>query len=1015
MYRGLCLITLLIYIFPGIPAVAQRTRAVPFPHPFTTRNIDNTNGLNCNMVLDITEDKTGYIWIGTEKGLLRYDGLRFMSCFDPQTKPQQLYVANLYPDDAKGRLLFSERDGKMMQWNYLLHSTSAVTASGPRARAWDCQDQRRERWQFRESWADTGKAGIRGIVQFSMPESFKGLTGYFARANGSDEIVLFVPGHRLELLDQSTNTIRPLPFPLDPGTIQGMSYDRQGYLWLYSWNNLFYRYDGRNKKLYRYSLKDILKQEGNESTLPVWISSILQDDHGVLWLGTGQAGLLRYDYDRDRFEYILREPGNSLGLQYTDQINGLFQDKEENIWIGTDQGISIINPYREYFTALSNRDSAKPANVVSDIIPVSLINNELWMGSWGGGIKVYDSAWHLKRNYFFPGRYDSNMIWSFLPLEDGTVWVGCQTGLVLIIDTRTNKVRSIRPTEADGRTIKCLARDNSGNILLALHSGKIIVYDTAQRRFLPYLGDDWPKRTSIENLYVDKQGICWVSTTRGLAAYDPKTRRYTGFYQPEPGVDVRCWGVCSYQDSLLIVGTENDGLYFFDRRRHSFQRVPVNEEQSHWSAYAVAVDSTGKIWFSTDYTICNYDAMTGKCLVNQPEKGIINSSFQGRDFLRTSGGRWITWTATEVVGFYPEMLRAVDQRRSKVTITGFRVFSTPVYIDSLLGRREPVSLGYKQNFISIDFSSLRFSGIGRSKYYYRLEGVDPDWVYGGSRGVASYTNLQPGDYTFRVRTENSGSDAEITAFTLRIAAPFWAKWWFRCMVAGLILFGIFVLLRWRDRRVRREAGMKQQIVRTEMMALRAQMNPHFIFNCINGIDALIQSNDKYQATIYLNKFARLIRNILDSSKHETVTLARDLETLQLYIDLERFRSEDRFVAEINVDKDLLEEDCRVPPLIVQPYVENAILHGLRLRPGKTGKLTIGVSREAEYLVYRIEDNGVGRAAASTSPGHRSYGMEMSSDRVNLFNREDHIPVVITDLEEDGRPTGTRVQVSLKLN
>src|ERR1700759_359243 len=112
--------------------------------------------------------------------------------------------------------------------------------------------------------------------------------------------------------------------------------------------------------------------------------------------------------------------------------------------------------------------------------------------------------------------------------------------------------------------------------------------------------------------------------------------------------------------------------------------------------------------------------------------------------------------------------------------------------------------------------------------------------------------------------------------------------------------------------------MKQRIVRTEMMALQAQMNPHFIFNCINGIDALIQSNDKYQATVYLNKFARLIRNVLDSSRHETVTLGRDLETLELSIDLERFRSEDRFVAEIHVDPSLFEEDCRVPPLIVQP-------------------------------------------------------------------------------------------------
>jgi len=209
--------------------------------------------------------------------------------------------------------------------------------------------------------------------------------------------------------------------------------------------------------------------------------------------------------------------------------------------------------------------------------------------------------------------------------------------------------------------------------------------------------------------------------------------------------------------------------------------------------------------------------------------------------------------------------------------------------------------------------------------------------------------------------------------------------------------------------------MKQQIANTEMMALRAQMNPHFIFNCINSIDALIQSNDKYLATMYLNKFARLIRNILDSSRQNTIPLTRDLETLQLYIDLEQFRNEDKFTSEICVDEQLLEEDCRIPPLIIQPYVENAILHGLRPRQDRAGRLSIRICREGEYLIYRIEDNGVGRDATVQTSSHRSYGMKISGDRVNLFNKQEDIPVIVTDLYQDGLPVGTCVEVALKTN
>src|SRR6185436_14396597 len=153
------------------------------------------------------------------------------------------------------------------------------------------------------------------------------------------------------------------------------------------------------------------------------------------------------------------------------------------------------------------------------------------------------------------------------------------------------------------------------------------------------------------------------------------------------------------------------------------------------------------------------------------------------------------------------------------------------------------------------------------------------------------------------------------------------------------------LVRRRIAAIRNEADLKHRIAETEMMALRAQMNPHFIFNCINSIDALIQSNDKYHATVYLNKFAKLIRNILDSSKQNTIPLAKDIETLRLYIDLEQFRNENKFTADIEIDDWLLQDDYKVPPLIIQPYVENAILHGLRNRVDDKGKLFISIERQ----------------------------------------------------------------------
>jgi sensor histidine kinase YesM len=268
-----------------------------------------------------------------------------------------------------------------------------------------------------------------------------------------------------------------------------------------------------------------------------------------------------------------------------------------------------------------------------------------------------------------------------------------------------------------------------------------------------------------------------------------------------------------------------------------------------------------------------------------------------------------------------------------------------------------------------------------------------------------------------VKAEQGSGFSQITSLPVIITPPWWATWWFRsiCVVALAAL--VYLALKKRIQAIRKQAEFKHRMAETEMMALRAQMNPHFIFNCLNGIDAMIHSDDKYRATMYLNKFAKLIRNVLESSKQNKVTLSRDLETLQLYIDLEVFRHRDKFSAVIHTEEELLREDFTVPPLIIQPYVENAILHGLRNRPGTDGRLSVSVKKEDDYIVYQIEDNGVGRKSIkqNSGNGNSGYGMQMSMDRIKLFNEEEIASVEVTDLISDGKPAGTLVQVRLKIH
>ncbi|HWK02605.1 MAG TPA: two-component regulator propeller domain-containing protein [Puia sp.] len=1016
-----------------IPAAAQKRVAIPLQAGYVIRNIDNTNGLNSNDVYSLAQDRKGYMWIGTAKGLQRYDGLRFVNCFNTGGIKGDMVVSSIYADDAHSRVLYYQTYNSLCQWSFLNNTASSIApenVAGPKGGD-HYRDWNNNSWTVQAYWADSSQreVGKEGIALVREGGKVHDRWAYFIKDKQEEVTWITDPRYGLSLLDDKSKKVYSIGFnptgnPLLAGiklpssSIRKISTDSHGNIWLISWSHLFYRYHRPTRKLYTYSIAEILKEEGNEGTLPGWVSAVLEDSHGILWLATAKAGLLRYDFGKDEFNYLTCQPGNDLALQYNYSINAIFQDREENIWLGTDKGISIFNPYRQYVSRLSDQHSGPISMEGTEIARVAQAGNkDLWIGSWGGGIKVYDTMLRLKRRFFFKDRYDENMVWSFLQQEDGSTWAGCQHGSLHLIDPVGGAVRTIHPPELQGFTIKCMVKDKEGNTLLGLHNGKIVVWSKEKRCFYAYdtAGQSSSLSLSeIENIYVDNEGHCWAATRNGLGSFDIRKRCFIAVYKPSSLNALHCQGIIDYNDSTLIVGTENNGLYFFNKQAKIFSKIPVNEEQPYWSAHAVAKDAWGNIWFTTDYTICVYNPISGKCFVCQPEKGLIKSAFNSCNFLTAPSGKWIAWTNMEIIEFDPAEILSLQKRTTPITITGFKVFSNSLFIDTLINEKRPVQLSYKENFIGIEFSSLQFSGIEQTKYYYRLEGVDKDWVYGGARGYASYTNLLPGRYTFRVKMENTINDQEMTSMVILIAAPFWATIWFRVLCVAAVVLLIVVLVRWYNRSLRQEARMKQQIAKTEMMALRAQMNPHFIFNCINGIDALIQSDDKYHATIYLNKFARLIRNILDSSKQHTITLARDLETLQLYIDLEQFRNENKFTAEIKVDETLLEEDCKVPPLIVQPYVENAILHGLRNRKDYNGRLTIDISRKNEYLVYRIEDNGVGRAAARSRGEHHSYGMEMSLDRVNFFNREENIPVIITDLQQDGQPAGTRVQISLKI-
>lgn len=239
------------------------------------------------------------------------------------------------------------------------------------------------------------------------------------------------------------------------------------------------------------------------------------------------------------------------------------------------------------------------------------------------------------------------------------------------------------------------------------------------------------------------------------------------------------------------------------------------------------------------------------------------------------------------------------------------------------------------------------------------------------------------------------------------------------ILAAVIVF--FIQKSGNLKKKRNEASFRQKIAETQMQALRAQMNPHFIFNSLTSIENFIMRNDKELASDYLNKFAKLIRMILDSSTTELVRFSKDIEALELYIELEQVRFNNKFTYQSVIDPSLIGNDYNVPPLLIQPFVENAIIHGLAPSTNYNLHLSVSAQAEDDYILYTVEDNGIGRKQSDeykqlNKPLHKSRGMNITEKRISIFNKQKNADgeVVITDLyNEAGEPSGTKVQVRIK--
>lgn len=986
-----------IFLLLGIFAVAVAATAQECMYRYTHYTV--ADGLPTPMVYDMVQDKQGYIWLATESGLVKYDGYTFKTLTTRDGLPgNDVLKLFLDKEDRLWMIFYQEGVGYLDDGVY--HQVPDHVL--PKASYIFSQDVH----ENGEVWIGTGRRGLYVLRDTNL------VVQYYAEVK------------------EAQNKHTSLYSCTDPeGNIWTSTYSYYGCCGidpkkkflinqdvLGVKDNFFPTYLGAELGMGVYTRKVVSVIRGDEVT-PIFPRPGSGDRFDILGLDTLSNGKLCVSTKKGVYLVYFDNEGQLIHdpLMLGEQVSGVLEDGEGNLWIST-----LTNGV--YFINVATR---KIELLIPDMVEsLELKEREVWVGTKLGKVFVIKDS--IERRFAV---YGAGAL--LTPAINDIYW---EPGTEKVFFCADNYFMITR--NGDFSQVDTLHYLDTGHFTHLGHT----YFDTLGSEMM-YIGA--PKKVvRIGNDY-------YVSAANGMYIHrDMDTLIHETQYLMEGRVlDIcsdpygRLWmadqyGIRQYDlDSVIDVKKEALGAYI--------TRLVIDSVMNRW----IGTNGHG-LFIKTDDTLVNLSIE--RSAASNSINDILLLEHEGEALIATNNGVYHVNYSNYNLEAYPlpdnsglpsrvvkelllngtDLYMATTQGlvRTSYNVNDRDTTNYPVIIQEVLvnGVKLPLQnsyeLEYDQNDINITFVGLNYSSERQIRYRYRLE-ENANWIESGLTEV-QFSSLAPGSYIFQVlaKSINGTWHNRSTNVHFLIKAPFWQTNWFLLLVVGGIVLIIIIIATVYVRYNRNRDKIARRLVELEGQALRSQMNPHFIFNSLNAVHDFIADSDQRSAHLYLSRFAKLIRTILDHSRRTLVTLDDEIETLKLYIQLEQMRFEGKFEYEFQVEEYLDVGVIKVAPMIIQPYVENAIRHGIMNRTDSAGKLTLRIFTEGNELVCCIEDNGVGRVASAQinqkhDTKHKSYAMEITHERLTQLNTlgKDKGRVEVEDLIDDnGMALGTRVTVRFYL-
>ncbi|MVM41133.1 hypothetical protein GO730_31295 [Spirosoma sp. HMF3257] len=723
-----------------------------------------------------------------------------------------------------------------------------------------------------------------------------------------------------------------------------------------------------------------------------------------MWLATNQGAICI-----DKGKATILSTKNDLP---SDKCLGISKDTEGDIWITSPEGlIQCKERFVDVFTKANGLLNDEIYSLGKDKKGV------IYFGGSNGPFSAYRSGTFFQPFPAFTGTKSSGLPIHFTKFDrKGNLWISCDAeGVYKIRNSQIGKVT------ATGKFCSAFLEDTLHDAIWLGNREELIRFQQGQwTSFKPPLAmavDD------ILALYQDKQSRLWIGTY-GLRTFDGKT--WTDLSKKTNTENVFIQSIKTDAAGAIWVGTIGKGVRKIQLDNQgaivSVESITIREGLQNDSVLDLEFDNEGQLWVGSFGGIMRIDLKRPK------EKG----QYISRVFNRNSGVLDNTW---QVVSFLKDddgtMWAGTSKGAMRFDVSAIpkNAMSPPVHIVSaqlLENAHDPSTSGrtiasnevlpYYRNSVNFQFTGISLSDPTGIRYTYKLAGLpDATWSAFSNQNSINVNNLSPNTYTLQVKAINAEdveSKREAT-FTFTIEPPFWQTWWFQLIVALVVASAIWAIVQFRIRFLNEKHKTALQLSEWKLKALQSQMNPHFIFNSLNSIQNFIITNQPIEGVKYLSKFSKLVRKILENSNYQQMKLERVMETLQMYVELEAMRFNQEFTYQFVISDDDSLYDTLLPPMLFQPFVENAIWHGLMPKKGDK-LLLIKVERQGDTLLCIIDDNGVGRGNRAKKEGHTSRGESITKDTFDAFNQQMGKEATLAIIDKIDPLTGTRVEIRIPL-